>query len=136
MSVNHKDACPCGSGKRYKHCHQPIDAARRRNLLVFGAAVVVVAVAGTLLGPRLMAKISSQGAASLRPLLGGATVGRGSPDAADDDDEVVVAKVAQDPSHVRGREPGTRLDLVDRLLAVNRLPDRECRPTTDHRLPG
>ncbi len=64
MATHSKDSCPCGSGKRYKHCHQPIDAARRRNLLAIGVAVVVVAVAGTLLVPRLMAKVASQRAAS------------------------------------------------------------------------
>ncbi len=53
MSVHHKDDCPCGSGKRYKHCHLPIDEARRRKatlagLLVVGAIVVGVAAFGAM----------------------------------------------------------------------------------------
>lgn len=53
MSVHHKDACPCGSGKRYKHCHLPSDAARRRKaslavLIVIGAVVVGAAAFGAM----------------------------------------------------------------------------------------
>jgi len=58
-------------------------------------------------------------------LLGHATIGRRSSLAAVDGDEVVAAKVAQDSSHIRGREPGTRPNLVDRPLSVNRVPDGE-----------
>jgi uncharacterized protein YchJ len=49
MTVHHKDLCPCGSGKRYKHCHLPIDQQRRKRALVVGlvsAAVVAVAATG------------------------------------------------------------------------------------------
>ncbi len=28
MKVGRNDLCPCGSGKKYKHCHLPIDEAR------------------------------------------------------------------------------------------------------------
>jgi hypothetical protein len=47
MTVHHKDPCPCGSGKRYKHCHLPIDQARNRSAFAgFGIAVLVIAVGG------------------------------------------------------------------------------------------
>ncbi|MEP7028606.1 MAG: SEC-C metal-binding domain-containing protein [Candidatus Eisenbacteria bacterium] len=59
MTTHSKDSCPCGSGKRYKHCHQPLDAARRRKQLLFGALVVALAIAGTVFGPRLLAKVRS-----------------------------------------------------------------------------
>jgi hypothetical protein len=56
MATHSKDSCPCGSGKRYKHCHQPIDAARRRNLIVFGGLVVALVVAAWFAIPWIMAK--------------------------------------------------------------------------------
>jgi hypothetical protein len=49
MTVHHKDLCPCGSGKRYKHCHLPIDQQRRKRALfvaLVSAAVVAVAATG------------------------------------------------------------------------------------------
>ncbi len=53
MSVNHKDACPCGSGKRYKHCHLGVDQARRSKtslagILVIGAIVIGAAAFGAM----------------------------------------------------------------------------------------
>ncbi len=46
MSVNHKDDCPCGSGKRYKHCHLAVDDARRRKTSVAGIVVISALVLG------------------------------------------------------------------------------------------
>ena len=53
MTTHHKDDCPCGSGKRYKHCHLPADEARRKKaslagILVVGAIVVGVAAFGAI----------------------------------------------------------------------------------------
>lgn len=31
MAVNRNDPCPCGSGKKYKHCHMKIDQATARS---------------------------------------------------------------------------------------------------------
>jgi len=31
MGVNRNDPCPCGSGKKYKHCHMRIDQAQARS---------------------------------------------------------------------------------------------------------
>ena len=59
MATHSKDSCPCGSGKRYKHCHQPIDAARRRNLIVFGALFVALVAAAWFAVPPLMAKFGA-----------------------------------------------------------------------------
>ena len=56
MATHSKELCPCGSGKRYKHCHQPIDARRRRNLFVAGGVVVLIVAAAVFAGPRLLAK--------------------------------------------------------------------------------
>ncbi len=46
MSVHHKDDCPCGSGKRYKHCHLASDEARRKKTTVAVSAVVGLLVVG------------------------------------------------------------------------------------------
>jgi hypothetical protein len=48
MTVHHKDLCPCGSGKRYKHCHLPIHKAQRQRAMFAGAAVVVLAAGGAV----------------------------------------------------------------------------------------
>jgi hypothetical protein len=60
MTTHSKDLCPCGSGRRYKHCHQRTDAARQRKLLLTGLAVVVVAAAAGLAGPGLFARWNAQ----------------------------------------------------------------------------
>jgi len=46
MTTGHKDLCPCGSGKRYKHCHMPIDQAKGRRGWMAGVAVVAALVLG------------------------------------------------------------------------------------------
>jgi len=55
MATHHKDDCPCGSGKRYKHCHLQIDQARRRKarvagLVLVGAVLLGVAAFGAIGG--------------------------------------------------------------------------------------
>ncbi len=57
MTTHSKDLCPCGSGKRYKHCHQKRDEARRRSFLLAGLAAVVFALLAAGFGPGLLAKI-------------------------------------------------------------------------------
>ncbi len=46
MTVHQKDDCPCGSGKRYKHCHGPIDEAKKRRVWTFAIATVGAIVVG------------------------------------------------------------------------------------------
>ena len=46
MSTHHKDACPCGSGKRYKHCHLAADQARARRGWGAAIAAVILLVVG------------------------------------------------------------------------------------------
>jgi hypothetical protein len=43
MPVGHKDPCPCGSGKKYKHCHMKKDLEKRQHGVwyLLGAAVVL-----------------------------------------------------------------------------------------------
>ena len=64
MSTALKDPCPCGSGKRYKHCHLPLDQARRRNGLLLALSAVVLIAAGVLFGPRWMARLEAARARS------------------------------------------------------------------------
>jgi hypothetical protein len=64
MTTHSKDLCRCGSGKKYKHCHQRADAARRRNLLLLGAAVVLVAGTAAIAGPGLWSRWNAQRNAS------------------------------------------------------------------------
>jgi hypothetical protein len=47
MTVRHKDPCPCGSGKKYKHCHLKKDREKREHgiWLLLGAVVVIGAAA-------------------------------------------------------------------------------------------
>jgi hypothetical protein len=54
MPVHHKDPCPCGSGKRYKHCCLPREAARRQRTLTFAGLgfLAVVTGAGLVLARR------------------------------------------------------------------------------------
>ena len=46
------DACPCGSGKKYKKCHEALErgggATGRVLMLVVGAAVLAAIVAGVV----------------------------------------------------------------------------------------
>jgi hypothetical protein len=53
MTTHAKDLCRCGSGKKYKHCHQRRDAARRRNLLLGGGAAVLILGTAAIAGPGL-----------------------------------------------------------------------------------
>ncbi len=46
MTTHQKDDCPCGSGKRYKHCHMAADQAKKRRLLGGGIGVVAALVLG------------------------------------------------------------------------------------------
>jgi hypothetical protein len=54
MPVGHKEPCPCGSGKKYKHCHMKKDLEKRQHgvwLLMgaaaaLGAAVIYLAAGG------------------------------------------------------------------------------------------
>src|SRR5688572_11656617 len=54
MPVHHKDPCPCGSGKRYKHCCLPREGARRQRTLTFAGLgfLAVVTGAGLVLARR------------------------------------------------------------------------------------
>ena len=44
--TTHKDACPCGSGKRYKHCHMAQDQKKARRGWTAAVAVVAALVVG------------------------------------------------------------------------------------------
>jgi hypothetical protein len=46
MNTGHKDLCRCGSGKRYKHCHMPIDQAKSRRGWMAGVGAVAALVLG------------------------------------------------------------------------------------------
>ena len=46
MTTHHKDLCPCGSGKRYKHCHLPTDQKRNRRDLFLAIGVVLALIVG------------------------------------------------------------------------------------------
>ncbi len=57
MSVGRNEPCPCGSGKKYKHCHERtggIAHRRARTLLLALAALALVigVVIGIFTGPR------------------------------------------------------------------------------------
>jgi len=58
MTTHSKDLCHCGSGKRYKHCHQKKDEARRRTLLLSVVGAVALLVLGAAFGPGLMARFN------------------------------------------------------------------------------
>jgi hypothetical protein len=58
MTTHSKDLCPCGSGKRYKHCHQKNDEARRRTLLLAAVGAVALIVLGAAFGPGLLARVT------------------------------------------------------------------------------
>jgi hypothetical protein len=62
MTTHSKDLCHCGSGKRYKHCHQKKDEARRRTFLLAGVAAAAFALLGTAFGPGVMAKFKKPSA--------------------------------------------------------------------------
>ena len=66
MTTHSKDLCPCGSGKRYKHCHQKKDEARRRTFLFGGLVAVLVAVLAAGFGPGLLAKIRKPAATTAK----------------------------------------------------------------------
>src|SRR5436309_437099 len=58
--MNAKDPCPCGSGKRYKHCHGPRNRARRQRAVVALGAVAAL-VAGAAVGwPALRARLAGK----------------------------------------------------------------------------
>ena len=46
--VGRNDPCPCGSGKKYKHCHET-DAGTLTNRQKLGLVIVAAAVIGGLL---------------------------------------------------------------------------------------
>ena len=46
MAVGRNDACPCGSGKKYKQCCQQTDDARRRNMQLVGRSPTTATDAG------------------------------------------------------------------------------------------
>jgi hypothetical protein len=56
MPVGHKDPCPCGSGKKYKHCHLKKDLEKRQHggwillgtVVVLGVAAIYFAAGGGL----------------------------------------------------------------------------------------
>src|SRR5690349_2613598 len=53
----HKELCPCGSGKKYKHCHERADKKRRRTLLLAAGLAAAVAAFAAAFGPALLAKV-------------------------------------------------------------------------------
>ena len=59
--MNAKAPCPCGSGKRYKHCHGPRDRARRRIVLLGAVGAAAVAAAAVMGGPALLARFAPGG---------------------------------------------------------------------------
>jgi hypothetical protein len=63
MSTHHKEPCPCGSGKRYKHCHMAKDEARRRNVFLGVIAAIVVVAAAGLFAPKWLAQQAAERAA-------------------------------------------------------------------------
>ncbi len=48
MTVHHKDLCPCGSGKRYKHCHLPIKQAQQKRITLIAVGIAVVAAGSAI----------------------------------------------------------------------------------------
>ena len=54
MPVGHKQPCPCGSGKKYKHCCMEKDSRRRQSGLwgTLAAAVAVLVLAAVVVGIR------------------------------------------------------------------------------------
>lgn len=76
VTVHHKDQCPCGSGKRYKHCHLPIHQTQRRRALVIAASaagfLAVVAIAWAVWANRPKSPSAAAGGA------GGAASAQGS----------------------------------------------------------
>jgi hypothetical protein len=59
MTTHAKDLCRCGSGKKYKHCHQAKDRARRRTLLLAAGLSAAVAAAAAAFAPGLLGKLKS-----------------------------------------------------------------------------
>jgi len=47
-SISRNDPCPCGSGKKYKHCHigQELEVKKRTKGLIFGLVCLIGLVAG------------------------------------------------------------------------------------------
>jgi hypothetical protein len=76
MTVHHKDLCPCGSGKRYKHCHLPIRQAQQRRVVLTIVAVAVLgagaAFAWTVMSNRPKSSVGSTASEAARPA-GGTT---------------------------------------------------------------
>jgi uncharacterized protein YchJ len=51
--IGRNDACHCGSGKKYKNCHQQIDVQKKapnnKNTLIGGAIIVIIILAAIAL---------------------------------------------------------------------------------------
>ena len=82
MTTHHKDACRCGSGKRYKHCHLAADQAKARRgwMTAFGALgalVVGIAAWGGIAHWREGRAQAGGGRDSLRLPAGGPVAGGG-----------------------------------------------------------
>src|SRR5262245_54386605 len=117
MTVHHKDLCPCGSGKRYKHCHLPIHEARRRRVVLIALGVLVLgagsAIAWTMVSNRAKTNAGSAASSAARPA-GGTTTGQ-VPNAAGGGDTGPSAFGGVQPG-VAGRSPteaqqGTNLSI-------------------------
>ena len=66
MTTHSKDLCPCGSGKRYKHCHQKQDEARRRTFLIGSVAAAALALVAAAFGPGVLATFKKPSADQAR----------------------------------------------------------------------
>ena len=50
--IGRNEACHCGSGKKYKNCHQKIDVqkeATNKNTLIAGVVILIIVLAGIVL---------------------------------------------------------------------------------------
>ena len=68
MSSSRNDPCPCGSGKKYKHCHLNVDSSQGVQWRILPLAVAVI---GVITGAVLL---YTHGASIGGPVLAGAII--------------------------------------------------------------
>jgi hypothetical protein len=73
--MNAKGPCPCGSGKRYKHCHGPRDRAKKR-MTVLLALLAVAVGAAVVAGWPLLQGLRTPAPATTGSRAAGATAAR------------------------------------------------------------
>ena len=62
--IGRNEACHCGSGKKYKNCHQKIEVqqeATNKNTLIAGFIVLIIVLAGIVLYLNLQASNDAPG---------------------------------------------------------------------------